>query len=286
MVCDGRNEHFVFLHYFLTFTCSFKILLLTENQINRLKNCIFTLSLMLITAFAAAQEQPEQIKKSTEKIIINGKVFFLHAVQQGQTVYSISRAYNVTLQDIAAENPGLIPEQVRPGMILKIPAVAKVETPDASYFGLKEADFLYHTVRQGETAYSLSKDYNVPLEVIYSYNPGTSAGIQVDQVIKIPKKKILKEIAEIPVDDKEYIYYKVRKDDTLYTLSKIYGVTVADIVESNPELRWGLNAGEFIKIPRISQILADTLQIAADTLRADSILQPLSYEECSSVHRG
>ena len=285
MVCDGRNEHFVFLHYFLTFTCSFKILLLTENQINRLKNCIFTLSLMLITAFAAAQEQPEQIKKSTEKVIINGKVFFLHAVQQGQTVYSISRAYNVTLQDIAAENPGLIPEQVRPGMILKIPVVAKVETPDASYFGLKEADFLYHTVRQGETAYSLSKDYNVPLEVIYSYNPGTSAGIQVDQVIKIPKKKILKKIAEIPVDDEEYIYYKVRKDDTLYTLSKTYGVTVADIVGSNPELRWGLKSGEFIKIPRISQIPEDTLQIAADTLPADTVLQPLSYKECDSIHR-
>ena len=89
---------------------------------------------MLICALAFAQEQPEQVRKSTEKIIVNGKVFYLHAVQQGQTVYSISRAYSVTLQDIAAENPGLILEQVRPGMILKIPVITKADILDASYF--------------------------------------------------------------------------------------------------------------------------------------------------------
>ena len=240
---------------------------------------------MLICALAFTQEQPEQIKKSTEKVIINGKVFYLHAVQQGQTVYSISRAYSVTLQDIASENPGLILEQVRPGMILKIPVITKSDLLDASYFGLKEDDFIYHTVRQGENAYFLSKKYNVTLDVIYKYNPGTSTGIQIDQVIKIPKRRALRKIPETGRDDKNFIYYKVRKNDTLYTLSQLYGVTVADIVNNNPELRWGLKAGELIKIPRVSQILTDTLQVAIDTLAADTLFQRLDYEACDSIYR-
>ena len=240
---------------------------------------------MLICALAFAQEQPEQVRKSTEKIIVNGKVFYLHAVQQGQTVYSISRAYSVTLQDIAAENPGLILEQVRPGMILKIPVITKADILDASYFGLKESDFIYHTVRQGENAYFLSKKYNVTLDVIYKYNPGTSTGIQIDQIIKIPKKRVLKKITETDSDDENYIFYKVRKNDTLYTLSQLYGVTVADIINNNPELRWGLKAGELIKIPRVSEILTDTLQIAMDTLTMDTLFQQLDYEACDSIHK-
>jgi LysM repeat protein len=257
---------------------------LTENQIYRLKNIIFSLLFMLMCVHAFTQEQPEQIRKSTEKVIINGKVFYLHVVQQGQTVYSISRAYNVTLQDIATENPGIILEQVRPGMMLKIPVVTKADVLDPSYFGLKENDFIYHTVQQGENAYFLSKKYNVPLEVIYKYNPGTSTGVQIDQIIKIPKKKVLREITDSSRDDENYIYYKVKKNDTLYMLSQLYGVTVADIINSNPELRWGLKTGEFIKIPRLSQILSDTLQIAIDTLAADTLFQQIGPEECQAMH--
>lgn len=240
---------------------------------------------MLVTAFSAAQEQPVQIRKSTEKVIINGEVFYLHTVQQGQTVYSISRAYNVTLQDIASENPGLVLEQVRPGMMLKIPVLTKTETLEASYYGLDKDDFLYHTVRQGENAYFLSKKYNVSLDIIYRYNPGTSTGVQIDQIIKIPKKKVLKKLAEKEADEEKFLYYQVKKSDTLYTLAKLYGVTVADIIDSNPDLRWGLKAGEFIKIPRVSQILSDTLQVAADTLPADTLIRQLTCEECDSICR-
>lgn len=257
---------------------------MTDNQFKRLKKYIISLFLILVYAMAPAQEQPEPIRKSTEKVIINGKVFYLHPVKQGQTAYSISRAYNVTLQDIASENPGLILEQVRPGMILKIPVVTRADELVPSYFGLEEDDFIYHTVRQGETAYFLSKKYNVPLDVIYKYNPGASTGIQIDQIIKIPKKRVLRKMKEPDRDDERYIYYKVRKNDTLYTLAQLYSVTVADIINSNPELRWGLKAGELIKIPRVSQILTDTLTIETDTLAADTLFLLLSAEECDSVY--
>ncbi len=250
-----------------------------------MKNRIITLFFILISAVSMAQEQPEQIRKSTEKVVIHGKVFYLHTIRQGQTVYSVSRAYNVTVQDIAAENPGLILEQVSPGMILRIPVVTKSETLDASYYGLKTNDFIYHTVRQGENAYFLSKKYNVPLDIIYKYNPGTSTGVQIDQVIKIPRKKILMEITKTGTDNKKYIYYEVKDDDTLYSLAQLYGVTVADIVDSNPGLRWGIKAGEFIKIPRTSHVLADSRQVAADTLVTDTLIQQLSYHDCDSVYR-
>ena len=128
---------------------------------------------------AYTQEKPAEIKKSTEKVISGGKVYYIHTVKQGQTVYSISKAYNVTLQDIASENPGILLEQIRPGQALKIPVITKSETLNESYFGLTKNDFNYHRVKQGQTAYFLSKKYNVPLDIIYKFNPGTESGVGV-----------------------------------------------------------------------------------------------------------
>lgn len=248
-----------------------------------MKNIVFVVILAIFSFHVYAQEQPAQIKKSTEKVIINGKVYYLHVVKEGQTAFSISRAYNVTLQDIAAENHGILLEQIKPGMTLKIPVVSKAESLSAGYFGYEENDFIYHTVKQGENAYFLSKKYNVPLDIIYKFNPGTSGGIQVDQVIKIPKRRILKDILEKDRDYEKYVYYEAKKKDTLYNLSKRYGVTVADIISNNPELRWGLKAGEIIKIPLKSQSLSDTLQIAQDTLSADTLFQQIGFAACDSI---
>ncbi|NJK98770.1 MAG: LysM peptidoglycan-binding domain-containing protein [Bacteroidales bacterium] len=139
-----------------------------------------------------AQEPPVEIKKSTEKIIFDGKIYYLHVIQQGQTVYSISKAYNVPLPDIIQSNPGINVAQVSTGQVLKIPVKSEPEISESEIVPLEDEDFIYHEVKQGQTIYSLSKKYKVPAEIIYNYNPGTETGLKTGATIKIPKKKSFK----------------------------------------------------------------------------------------------
>ena len=71
----------------------------------------FVASLCLTAAsgtITAAQEYvAPQVVVSTDKVRYNGKVYYSHIVQERQTLYSISKAYNVTLQEIYDANPNL-----------------------------------------------------------------------------------------------------------------------------------------------------------------------------------
>ena len=59
-------------------------------------------------------------KKSNNKVIIEGKIYYIHIVKPGQTLFSISRAYEVTEKTIAIENPGVY-SGLQVGQVLKIP---------------------------------------------------------------------------------------------------------------------------------------------------------------------
>ena len=68
-----------------------------------------------------AQFKPTPVEKSDQKIIHRGKVFYIHTVKAGQTIYSICKAYGVAKEDIADANPGESIEVIKPGQVLKIP---------------------------------------------------------------------------------------------------------------------------------------------------------------------
>jgi LysM repeat protein len=72
---------------------------------------------------------------SGEKIVSGGKTYYMHEVQKGQTLYSIARAYRVTILDIDREN-SIPPGGIQTGQVLKIPAslafeVIEEQTPPA-----------------------------------------------------------------------------------------------------------------------------------------------------------
>ena len=50
---------------------------------------------------------PTPVTVSKEKVKINGKTFYSHVVLEKQTLYSISKAYQVSVDDIYAANPTL-----------------------------------------------------------------------------------------------------------------------------------------------------------------------------------
>ena len=76
---------------------------------------------LLISPFYI-QAQTSTISKSTEVETINNQKFYVHTVQPKETLYAISKAYNVSTDDIIGFNP-TITNGLTSGQTIKIPAV-------------------------------------------------------------------------------------------------------------------------------------------------------------------
>lgn len=109
-----------------------------------------------------------------------------------------------------------------------------------------------HTMKPGQTLFSLSKFYGLELQELYAYNPHISQHYKLgDQLrIPIPQKAI---ITQLPppsmLPGLALIYYQVKKGDTFYGLTnRTFHVTTDWLLQLNPELTEGLKPGQIIHI--------------------------------------
>ncbi|MGE5425001.1 MAG: amino acid ABC transporter substrate-binding protein [Syntrophothermus sp.] len=84
-----------------------------------MKKFLLILLILFQAGFAFPQDMLSKMK-SDEVITINDKEFYVHQVKRGQTLFMISKAYQVEVQDIINENPE-VKEGLNAGMKLKIP---------------------------------------------------------------------------------------------------------------------------------------------------------------------
>ena len=174
--------------------------------------------------------------------------YFMHTVTKGQSLYSIASMYNVTIDEIVRLNPGS-EERIKAGEALKIPQKEDNGQP------------AYHTIQAGETLYKLTVHYGVSAQDICRANPGLSAkNFRIGQVIAIPAKKVVKEEPKPettpsvkpsePLKINCRDMHRVQRKETIYSISKLYGITEEELIAANPELRTKkLKRGKFICIP-------------------------------------
>ena len=176
--------------------------------------------------------------------------YFLHTVTKGQSLYSISSMYNVTIDDIVRLNPGS-DKQIREGAALKIPQAATTNSDKP----------VFHTIQAGETLYRLSVKYNVTTQAICEANPGLSTeNFRSGQVIIIPVQSDSKPQKETPKTEEQENtnvkmndwkdMHKVERKETIFSISREYGITEEELIAANPELKKGkLKKGTFLFIP-------------------------------------
>ncbi len=117
---------------------------------------------------------------------------------------------------------------------------------------LSAQNYIEHKIEEGETIESIAKKYLVTPFDIYALNPDAKTKFQPNTVLIIPNSKIKNK----PIDEesKELIGYKthkVKRKETLYGLSKKYGVSEEEIKKANRFLySENLKKGDKIKIPR------------------------------------
>ena len=184
----------------------------------------------------------------------------IHTVEKGQTLYSISKLYGTTVEDIVKMNPGSA-ATISIGEQLIIPA----KTAESNTNVKRNSDeTIFHTIQSGETLYRLSKLYGITTQEICDANPGLSpSNFRVGETIRIPAEQTV--VAQAPANEDEvenqdgYIKYKVKKGETLYSIAKAYGVETSDILSANPEVaKNGLKKKMTINIPTKSQSAEQT----------------------------
>ncbi len=97
------------------------------------------------------------------------------------------------------------------------------------------AKFYVHTVKAGDTLYSLSKIYGVEIENITKHNPSAADGLKLDQTVKIPMMQA-QTVVEKRHKKKDFEYHTVAAGETLYSISKRYGVSIETILADNTEI--------------------------------------------------
>lgn len=168
------------------------------------------------------------------------KKFFTHTVSKGQTLYSISKMYNTTVEDIVKYNPDSA-AKLSIGQKLSIPQNITNNTQVVAVSGDNEKE-IYHTIKSGETLYRLSKMYGVTPREICDANPGLStSNFRVGEVILIPKPQKSIEIKISAANDKEETktttIHKVQKGEDIEDICKQYGITQEELLAANPQLK-------------------------------------------------
>ena len=118
--------------------------------------------------------------------------------------------------------------------------------------------YYIHLVKKGETAYSISKAYGIKVEELVKENPPALYGLTEGQTLRIPVSSVTEADAK-PVpkpvrrekDEVNFIYHTLNPGETIYYLSKLYGVSDNEIIQSNQGMDINkLSVGTEIAIPR------------------------------------
>ncbi|MDB5258703.1 MAG: hypothetical protein JWM14_3398 [Chitinophagaceae bacterium] len=111
-----------------------------------------------------------------------------HIVITGETLYSIAKKYNVSVDEMKKLNPdaanglSIGDELLIPGKPVE-QTLKRGDTPVSTTITTPSSTS--HTVASGETLYSISRKYNVSVDDLKSWNPETSSGLRVGQVLKL-----------------------------------------------------------------------------------------------------
>ena len=211
---------------------------------------LFTIILLLVTGPAILSQVA--VERSRDRVVISGIPYFLHIVKKGETAYSISRAYGITTDELLKENPET-DSGLKDGQSLRI-KVSMVDTAPVSQQPAlpavfkDESKYIYHVLQPGETLYRLSKTYKVTEDELIKSNPDVDISkLPVGYEIAIPKTGRPAE-NHISGQDPNAYYHKVSRGETMYSISRQYGVSVRDLRRANGDTRFP-QVGDYLKIP-------------------------------------
>ena len=153
-------------------------------------------------------------------LMVNAQTAKKHEVQSGETIYSIARLYNVTASSIIQLNPGIDADHIMAGQTINVPTNAQQTV-----------------VTQQPVQQNIQQNIQqqVLQQVRQQVQAQTPQGVEVPATPNRPAYKTL---------------HEVKKKETLYSISRQYGITIDQLLNANPDLKKDkLKKGAVLNIP-------------------------------------
>ncbi len=205
------------------------------RQLNVSKSDIFRFNPSAEDGLKAGQELlfPVDAVASYTKATGEYSAPMTHTVSKGETLFGISRRYNVTTEQLMEWNPATS-QGLKAGMVIYVVApssLPQIEQPIAG-------DGARYVIQRGETLYQIAQNHGTTVDAIMASNPGLdSEHYSAGQSIALP-------VARATGEER----YVVQEGETLYSIARVHGVSVKQLESANPSLGI-LKKGMTIVIP-------------------------------------
>lgn len=170
----------------------------------------------------------------------------VYTVKKGDSLYSIAREYNSSVDAIKRYN-NLTSNNLSIGQKLKMPCYMD-DTDNTT-----KPNFIMYTVKAGDSLYSIAQKYGTTVDKIKSDNKLSSNTLSIGQVLMLDdntKDEVVEEcFGEELVEDEDYIVYVVKSGDNLYSIARKYNTSVSEIKSLNNLTSNNLSIGQELKIP-------------------------------------
>jgi LysM repeat protein len=187
------------------------------------------------------------VLKIPNKSGVNPNNMFMYTVENGDTLYSIARKYNTTVNDIINLNY-LKSNNLSVGQVIRIPE---------TYFKQDEMsmpNYISYTVKPGDTLYSIASNNGVSVDTIISDNVLPNNSLSVGQILRlrVTNGEVLECFGpdfDIQLDVVPSATYVVKAGDNLYNIAKQYNTSVSEISNLNNLSGNNLSIGQQLLIP-------------------------------------
>lgn len=251
----------------------------TELLINCIeKNKLAQYDSMVISGYDPnSQEMPANID------IVNTKNLPVTVIQPNQTLAEVADQHDKSEKKLARYND-LDHHHIEPGDVIYLKPKKR------------KAGVATHTVKEGEDMWVISQIYAIRLQSLYRKNRMNDGSEPVPGSVLQLQRKAENTPDTIPVNKNEInrkmesgvgnsSYHTVLQGETLYSISKLYGVTVEDIKELNKLNGNTLSVGQKLKITG-KQVSGETPSLArshivkeGDTLYSVSRIYNVKVED-------
>ena len=183
-------------------------------------------------------------KIKNEPIVANSREltgYKTHKVKRKETLYSLTKKYSVSEEEIKKANRRLYSENLIKGDKIKIPQFRTVTSKRTLNNTVKK-----YTVQAKEGKWRIAYKFGISVAELEALNPKMNETIQPGDILNVPNIKDQEEKAI----ESSFGYYEVLPKETFYGLKGKLNLTQDQLEQLNPELKTtGLKAGMVLKVP-------------------------------------
>ena len=185
------------------------------------------------------------VERSTEIVTVGAKEYYMHHVKAGETLFSISQAYQVSIEEIERLNPE-VKDGLKAGQVIGIPVVMQVVDEPVTQneeMGENDGNVVQvgseYVVQKGEDLYDIAKKFGIDVADFKAINAGLTNEPKAETVIKVPNI----------VNEDDYIIHKVEFNERTTSLLKRWKVQEREFREKNISVGSHVFVNQMVLIP-------------------------------------